>query len=144
MWGSTIVALVLLFLSFKRIAFLGVALAIAFDVGISGFMRLRAARAVAVLIVVVLSLVALFSTQIFEYVTTTLSIESTSANSISLGRYDIAVKLWEDLARNKALSWMLGLAPAQPIWRHSPVLRLRIRTTTGSRSSTTTAWSASS
>lgn len=110
-WGRVLLASVLLFLSFKRIAFLGVAVAIGFDMVLARYLRLGAARIIALASVAVLSLLALFSTQIFEYVTTALSYEQTSADSISLGRYAIAVRLWSELEIVSWMSWLIGSGP---------------------------------
>lgn len=110
-WGRALVACLLLFLAFKRIAFLGVGLAIGFDLVISRFLRVGAARALALMGVVTLSLLALFSAQLFEWVSETLNLESTSANSISLGRYDIATRLWRHLMSSPMGVWLIGSGP---------------------------------
>ena len=111
-WGRALIASVWLFLAFKRITFLAVALAVGFDILIAGFVRPGAARAMACVIVVVLSVISLFSTQIFELVAATLQIQNTSANSISLGRYEMATQLWTRLAGNPLSTWLIGSGPA--------------------------------
>lgn len=107
-----LIAAVWLFLAFKRITFLGVALAIGFDIVIASMVRLGKARAIAFLIVLTLSLVSLFSLQIFELVADFLHIQNTSANSISLGRYEMAQKLWGQLWGNSWSAWLVGWGPA--------------------------------
>ena len=110
--GRTVLASILLFLAFKRIAFLGVATAVAFDfVVFSRFVPRYLVRFSAFCLVFTLSMAALFSSQIFEYVATWLDLQATNANSISLGRYEIAVKLWGGLEGRPILGWLLGTGP---------------------------------
>jgi hypothetical protein len=110
-WGRALMAFVLLFLAFKRIAFLGVAIAVGFDLVLGRFIRQGAARTIALTVVITLSAAALFSAQLFELVSSTLDLEQTSANSISLGRYDIATRLWQDIVPGPLGKWLIGFGP---------------------------------
>ena len=110
-WGRALAAGVLLFLAFKRITFVAVVLAVGFDIVIARYARLATARAVALLGVLTFSVAALFSTQLFELVSNMLQLERTSADSISLGRYNIATMLWQELLAGSPIRWMLGSGP---------------------------------
>ena len=110
-WGRALIAAIWLFLAFKRIAFLAVPMAIGFDLVISGYVRFSVARLLAFAGVIAISIAALFSSQIFEFVAATLQIQNTSANSISLGRYGFASRIWAAQANNPALSWVFGSGP---------------------------------
>jgi hypothetical protein len=110
-WGRALIALIWLFLAFKRITFLAVPLAVGFDIVISRYLSLDRARRLALGIVVALSIISLFSTQIFEYIAETLKISNTSANSISLGRYEMAKMLWGELRGNSLTQWLVGSGP---------------------------------
>ena len=110
--GRSILAAILLFLAFKRITFLGVALAVAFDMVV--FSRVwprNAARLTALLLVLALSTIALLSAQIFEVTATWLDLQATSANSISLGRYDVAKRLWSGLDSRSFVQGLIGAGP---------------------------------
>ena len=111
LWNRAILAAIVLFLAFKRITFVAVVLAVGFDLVILPFVRRQLARTIAFAGVFVLSVVALFSAQIFEIVAVALKIENTSANSISLGRYELAVMLWDTLMGRSLPTWLFGAGP---------------------------------
>ena len=110
-WRLALTAGILLLVAFKRISFAGVALAIGFEVALTRSMSLRNARLVALATVVGLSIVAIFSVYIFEDVANSLKLEDSSADAISLGRYDIALRLWDRLHGGSLLNWVIGLGP---------------------------------
>lgn len=110
-WGRAAIAAFWLFLAFKRITFLAVVMAVGFDILISKYVRAGFARGAALAVVLIISLVSLFSTQIFEYVAITLQIRETSANSISLGRYEMAKMLWSEMGANTWAKTIFGLGP---------------------------------
>jgi O-Antigen ligase len=110
-WGRALLAAIVLFLAFKRITFVGVVLAVGFDLVISGWWRRRAARLAALAAVFALSVLALFSAQLFESMTAALNVQNTSANSISLGRYELAVQLWDALTARPLSMWLFGSGP---------------------------------
>ena len=110
-WGRAFIAAIWLFLAFKRIAFLALPAALIFDMAIGRYIRPSRARPLAFQAVFVLSLISLFSTQIFDYVALTLKIANTSANSISLGRHDMAMTLWSDLSGSSIWRLLFGAGP---------------------------------
>ena len=110
-WGRALLAGIVLFLAFKRITFAAILVAIAFDFAMTRFGFKERMRSVAFLAVFALSLVALFSAQIFEYAAMSLNIQNTSANSISLGRYEVAVRIWSELIYRSASEWLIGSGP---------------------------------
>ena len=109
-WTLAAVAAVALFLAFKRIAFAAVAAAVLFDVA-TGIVSQRTARRLAFLAVLALSLMALFSTQLFELASSTLNLERSSADAISLGRYNIAIQVWGDMGLRPLRQWVIGSGP---------------------------------
>ena len=109
-WRRALVAGLLMFVAFKRIAFLGVALAIGFDM-VSARVAPRNGRHLALAAVLALSVTAVFSTQLFEFADDALDLEESSANSISMGRYDIAVVLWDELYNGSLEKWIIGSGP---------------------------------
>ncbi|TDH57866.1 O-antigen ligase domain-containing protein [Dankookia rubra] len=104
-------SLVLLFIAFKRIAFAGIVLALCFDVVVSPIISQKSRKFLAATIVVLVSLTAIFTTQIFEGIADLLDLEETNANSVSLGRYDIAVKLWTELESAPLMNYVVGFGP---------------------------------
>ena len=110
-WGRAALAGIVLFLAFKRITFAAVPLALGFDLLMRRYGRCDMAGAAAFCMVFLLSVIALFSTQIFEFVSETMNLYNTSANSISLGRYEIAVKIWAELLQKPWSDWILGSGP---------------------------------
>jgi hypothetical protein len=109
-WRHALVAAILMFMAFKRISFVGVTVALSFDTVI-GRARFRTSRIMAAAVVVGLSVAAIFSTQIFEALAGILEFNESSADSISVGRYDIAVMLWNQLGASQLLNWLIGFGP---------------------------------
>ena len=107
-WRFAAAAALLQLFAFKRISFAGVALALAFNALTHRTLSLKGARRLALGIAVGLSLTAMFSTAIFENVSGSLRLENSSANAISLGRYDIAVMLWKQLSEAAPANWLIG------------------------------------
>ncbi|GAA0606128.1 hypothetical protein GCM10009416_49270 [Craurococcus roseus] len=62
--------------------------------------------------VVALSILAIFSTQLFEGVADTAYLDGFSANGLSLGRYELAIKLWDEMESGSLLNRMVGFGPA--------------------------------
>jgi hypothetical protein len=110
-WRHSLIAGVLLLLAFKRITFLGVALAIGLNLLLGRRVSFRTGSLLAVATVVLLSVTAIFSTDIFESVADYFDLQDSSANSVSLGRYDVAVALWDRLDSGSLLNWTLGFGP---------------------------------
>jgi hypothetical protein len=109
--GRAVIAGMLLLMASKRIAFLGVAFAVAFDLASSRRGPPRVARPLALGIVLTLSVVALFSAQLFELSADSLNLKDTSASSVSGGRYEIATWLWDELRSGSLLAWIIGSGP---------------------------------
>ena len=107
-WSLAAVAGMLQLLAFKRITFAGVALAVAFDAVVSRNLRFGIARRLGCVLVVALSITAIFSTSIFQTSADFFQLRDSSANGISLGRYDIAVMLWDRLDEASTLNWLIG------------------------------------
>jgi hypothetical protein len=110
-WRHALVAALFMFMAFKRISFIGVAVALGFDTVIGRVGSFRTSRIVAAVVVVGLSFAAIFSTQIFEALAGTFEFEESSADSISVGRYNIAVLLWSQLDSGQLLNWLIGFGP---------------------------------
>lgn len=110
-WRQALIAGVLLFVAFKRITFLGVGLAVGLNLLLGRGVSFRTGRLLALTTVALLSVTAIFSTQIFENMADYFDLEQSSANSVSLGRYDIAVALWDRLGSGSLLNWTIGFGP---------------------------------
>jgi hypothetical protein len=110
-WRHALVAAIFMFMAFKRISFLGVAVALGFDTVIGRVRSFRTSRNMAAVVVVGLSVAAILSTQIFEALAGTFEFKDSSADSISVGRYDIAVMLWNQLDSSQLLNWLIGFGP---------------------------------
>jgi hypothetical protein len=61
--------------------------------------------------VVLLSAIAIASIYLFEDVANNLELEDSSADAVSLGRYDIALMLWDRLHHSGPLNWLIGFGP---------------------------------
>lgn len=109
-WRLALVAGLLQLIAFKRISFVGVVIALAFHL-VTRRATFSRAKRLGVVAVVGLSLVAMVSVIIFEYSADALRLENSSANAISLGRYDIAVTLWNRLGAASPVQWLIGLGP---------------------------------
>ena len=110
--GRAVLAGILLFLAFKRITFVGVVLAAGLDfVLFNRYMPRALARVSAVCLVLTLSMAAVFSSEIFAFVATWLDLPATTANGISLGRHDIATRLWGGLNTRSFVGWLFGAGP---------------------------------
>ncbi len=94
-WGRGLITLILFVLAFKRIAFLGVGMVLCLEMGLYICFNRSIGRVVSSLIVMALSVLALFSLQIFELMATLFDEINISANSVSLGRAEIATELWD-------------------------------------------------
>lgn len=110
-WGRAAVAFVLFFLAFKRIAFAGVALVLALEFALAMVGRRRIGRPIAVLVVISLSIVALFLLQIFDYVSVLLNNEQMSASYLSLGRSEFAEAIWTQMRNSGLGHLLLGFGP---------------------------------
>lgn len=110
-WGRALVAGALLFVAFKRITFLGFALAVGYDLASSRIATLGMRKFMALAIVLALSIAAVFSNKLFETTADSLDLQQTSANSLSLGRYQIALRLWADLDNGSPRQWIIGSGP---------------------------------
>jgi hypothetical protein len=111
-WGRAAIAFVLFFLAFKRIAFAGVALVLALEFALAMVGRRRIGRPIAVLVVVTLSIFALFLLQIFDYVSVLLNNEQMSASYLSLGRSEFAEAIWTQMRNSGVGHLLLGFGPA--------------------------------
>ena len=107
-WRLALMAGFLQLLAFKRISFAGVAVALAFDAITRGRTGLRGAKRLAALAAIGFSVTAIFSVLIFQSAADTLQLENSSADAISLGRYDIALMLWSRLDDASVLNWLIG------------------------------------
>jgi O-Antigen ligase len=110
-WRRVVVVTLLMFMAFKRITFIGVAVALSFDSMIGHVRSFRLSRTVAIVVVVGLSVAAILSTQIFELLAGIVEFKESSADSISVGRYDIAVMLWKQLDSGQLSNWLFGFGP---------------------------------
>jgi hypothetical protein len=110
-WLRALIAAILLLMTFKRITFMGVLLAVAFDTGLARARSLEMRRFLASIVVVALSLAAIFSTQLFQDAANSLALDDSSADSVSVGRYDIAIMLWGQFDAGQPLNWVLGFGP---------------------------------
>lgn len=110
-WGRALIALMLFVLAFKRIAFLGVGLALCVEFGAYLMFRRSLGWLIPIVVVVALSIVALFSLQIFQFIAAFVGGESVSANSISLGRAHIATELWRQIQTAGIWDRLTGFGP---------------------------------
>lgn len=110
-WGRALITGALMFVAFKRITFVGVALAIGCDMALAQARSLTTRKVVAVLIVVGLSITALLSTQLFRDAYNDLAVADSSANGISLGRYEIAQLLRDQFKAGQPSNWLVGFGP---------------------------------
>ncbi|MFA5951935.1 MAG: O-antigen ligase family protein [Hyphomicrobium sp.] len=108
----TMVAGLLCFVAFKRIVILAVLGAILLSV-LSDFMRHseRTRFAIAVVVSVLLSVIALNLQLVFGEMQTLAENDDFSANRLSLGRFEIAQTLWQEWAGRELLNTMFGFGP---------------------------------
>ena len=95
----------------KRITFTGVLLAAGFELGLAGIKSRRTCWLLALLIVVALSITAIFSAQLFETAADSLALPDLDAAGVSVGRYDLAVMLWNQLKAGQMVNWIFGFGP---------------------------------
>jgi O-antigen ligase len=68
-------------------------------------------RLLALLIVAALSIAAIFSTQLFETAADNLALQDSDAAGVSVGRYDLAVMLWNQMKAAQTANWIFGFGP---------------------------------
>lgn len=110
-WWRGLLAFVLFVLAFKRIAFLGVGCVLGLELAMYFLFRRHVGQIVSTLIVVAISIIALYSVQIFELMATLRNEIGTSGNAVSLGRSDIAVRLWDLIDQAKFGHSLFGFGP---------------------------------
>ena len=107
-WRLALMAGFLLLLAFKRISFAGVIVALTFDAITRNRTRLRSAKRMAALAAIGLSITAIYSVLVFQSAADALQLKNSSADAISLGRYDIALLLWSRWHDASVLNWLIG------------------------------------
>jgi O-antigen ligase len=111
-WGRGLITLVLFVLAFKRIAFVGVGAVLCLEICMYIFQRRRpVGRIATTAAVAMISIVALFSLQIFEFLAILLDETDASANSVSLGRADMAAELWRQIYAADISQVLMGFGP---------------------------------
>ncbi len=110
-WVRSLIAVLLLFVAFKRIALFAVVIAVFLDVAF----RLVGARGInkfaALGFVIVFSLMALLSEQIFAFYAEEVATSRMSANEVSLGRWQHATLLWDHIASHGWSHTVMGFGP---------------------------------
>lgn len=110
-WGRAALAAIILFITFKRIAFVGVFAGLAMMAAFAALGRTNIPRFAALAGVILASLLALFMQDIFSLAADILNMEDMSADSVSLGRAKFAQALWNELANAGAGQRLLGFGP---------------------------------
>jgi len=110
-WGRGLITLVLFVLAFKRIAFVGVGAVLCLELCMYIFLRRPVGRLMTTAAVVAISIVALFSLQIFDFLTVLLNDSDASANSVSLGRAEMAAELWRQIDAADVSHVLTGFGP---------------------------------
>lgn len=110
-WVRTFIALFLLFAAFKRIALFAAFIAVFIDIGF----RLLGGRGIdkyaAAAFVLVCSLVALLSDQLFSLFIDVFAPQGLDANDISVGRFQLATLLWDHVANHGSSHTVFGFGP---------------------------------
>lgn len=101
----------LFFAAYKRIAILAVIGVLAFEWAIVMFGLTRQRRALALALVVLLSIGSLFSLQLFELSAALIGGENVSANSLSLGRFEFSVAIWREIQATPLVKLLFGQGP---------------------------------
>lgn len=101
----------LFFAAYKRIAIVSVVAVLAFEWAVVTFGLARWRRALAILLVIALSLVSLFSMQLFEIGAQLVGGEGVSANSLSLGRFEFTVAIWREVEAAPMAKLLFGHGP---------------------------------
>ncbi|MFE1601183.1 O-antigen ligase family protein [Methylobacterium sp. ID0610] len=109
--GPGILATLLFFAAYKRIAILAVIGVVAFEWGLALVGLAHRRRAVATTAVIVLSILSLFSARLFEFAAVLIGGEHVSANSVSLGRFEFAQAIWRQLDAAPLLALLFGHGP---------------------------------
>jgi hypothetical protein len=102
---------ILFFAAYKRIAIMAVIAVLAFEWAIVTFGLARRRRALAIVLVILLSLSSLFSMQLFEYGAKFVGGENVSANSLSLGRFEFSVAIWREVEAAPMAKLLFGHGP---------------------------------
>lgn len=110
-WGRAALAFLLFFLAFKRIAIASAVLVLAIEFALALLGQRRIGRLLAAVIVVTASVVSLYLLEIFAFVAHLLNDENLSANSISLGRSDLAAILAKGMHDSGLYHQLLGFGP---------------------------------
>ncbi len=110
-WARALIALVLLFLAFKRMALFAAFSVVLMDlafrfIGSKGINRYLAAG-----FVVICSVTALYLFEVFEFVADTFAPEGVNANKLSLGRWDWATVLWDHIDSHGYSYKLIGFGP---------------------------------
>lgn len=111
-WVRMLIALLLLLVAFKRIALLAAGFAIALDIAFRLIGSRGINKAAAIVIVVGFSLTALYLDQIYVYLAEVIDTRGLSANAISLGRWQLAIVLWDHIQSQNFTNIIIGFGPA--------------------------------
>ncbi len=101
----------LFFAAYKRIAIMAVIGVLAFEWAVVHLGLARRRKALAILLVIGLSLTSLFSMQLFEYGAQFVGGENVSANSLSLGRFEFSVAIWHEVGAAPMAKLLFGHGP---------------------------------
>lgn len=110
-WGRFLLACVILFLAYKRIAMLAVVAIIMFEMASYLVFRRSFGRFLTTLAVLVLSVVSLFLPEIFEFLSAIMRDEDASASAISLGRTGLAEALRFEIHEAGLSHMFFGFGP---------------------------------
>ncbi len=110
-WTRALIAFLVFFATFKRIAFVGIALVIAIEMAVWITGRRLNRRVLATMAAIGLCILSLYMTPIVEFAAEMLDIRNINANALSLGRVAIAEPMWDRIYFAGFLDTLVGFGP---------------------------------